>query len=227
MFNFGSLDRKRRKLAHKAPEGPLRHYLSTALPDPSQSTDDLKLLAIDLETTGLAPRSDSLLSVGFVPVDGDVIDLRKARQIVVRQAIEVGQSATLHGVTDDVLAGGVELAEAVAETLEALSGRVMLAHHAGIEVGFLSAACRTLYGAKPVFSIVDTLQLQARIYRVDPHEAPYGTLRLAAARSRFGLPRYRAHHALTDALACAELYLAQVGELGSGEPMSLRALQRS
>lgn len=225
MFNFGSLERKQRKLAGKAPPGPLRQYLSTPLPDPAQTTDDLKLLAIDLETTGLDPRTDYLLSVGFVPVDGDLIDLRKARQIVVRQEIEVGQSATLHGVTDDVLAGGVELADAVAETLDALSGRVMLAHHAGIEVGFLSAACRSLYGARPVFSIVDTLQLQARIYRVDPHEAPYGTLRLAAARSRFGLPRYRAHHALTDALACAELYLAQVAELAEHGPVTFKRIQ--
>lgn len=37
--------------------------------------------------------------------------------------------------------------------------------------------------------------------------------RLGAARRTFGLPRYSAHHALTDAIAAGELLLAQVAEL--------------
>ena len=48
----------------------------------------------------------------------------------------------------------------------------------------------------------------------------------AIARAHLGLPRYAAHEALTDALACAELYLAQVDRLSGGAPMSLKALQR-
>ena len=38
------------------------------------------------------------------------------------------------------------------------------------------------------------------------------SIRLAASRGRYGLPRYRPHHALTDALASAELLQAQVGQ---------------
>ena len=40
-----------------------------------------------------------------------------------------------------------------------------------------------------------------------------GSLRLDAARRTHGLPRYASHHALTDAVAAAELLLAQVAEL--------------
>ena len=36
-------------------------------------------------------------------------------------------------------------------------------------------------------------------------------LRLARVRQRYGLPRYGSHNALSDALACAELYVAQRG----------------
>jgi DNA polymerase-3 subunit epsilon len=36
------------------------------------------------------------------------------------------------------------------------------------------------------------------------------SLRLTHARERYNLPCYRPHHALTDALAAAELFLAQV-----------------
>jgi len=40
-----------------------------------------------------------------------------------------------------------------------------------------------------------------------------GLLRLNEARQHFGLPRYPAHRALTDAVATGELLLAQVAEL--------------
>ena len=45
-------------------------------------------------------------------------------------------------------------------------------------------------------------------------EWPAGALRLWTARERYGLPAGRPHDALGDALACAELYLGQVAELG-------------
>jgi DNA polymerase-3 subunit epsilon len=74
---------------------------------------------------------------------------------------------------------------------------------------------------------VDTMELQSRVLRSHAgDDLPPGALRLTTARAHLGLPRYAAHEALTDALACAELYLAQVDRLSGGQPMSLRALQR-
>lgn len=48
--------------------------------------------------------------------------------------------------------------------------------------------------------------------------------RVATARAHLGLPRYRSHDALTDALACADLYLAQVATLSGGRRMTLSSL---
>ena len=55
-------------------------------------------------------------------------------------------------------------------------------------------------------------------------EASPDELRLWRARRRYGLPRYRAHDALIDALACAELYLAQTAELRDRGVTTLRDL---
>ena len=210
-----SPDRRRaRQLAHTT-EGPLRDYLALPFPDPSEPHTTLRLLAVDLETTGMEPARDHILSIGFVPVDGLRIVLSGARQLVVRSDAEVGQSAVIHGLTDDAVAAGVPLADALAALLAALGGRVLLAHHATIEREFLSAACeRVLGGPLPCLS-VDTMALEQRLLaRGWGDEPPPGSLRLSAARERHGLPRYRSHEALTDALACAELYLAQAGDLG-------------
>lgn len=55
--------------------GALGVYAAAGLPDPHTPAGDLRLLAIDIETTGLDPDRDILLSIGFVPVDGYAITL--------------------------------------------------------------------------------------------------------------------------------------------------------
>lgn len=177
---------------------------------------DLPLLAVDVETTGLDPRSGHILAVGLVPVDGRVIRLAGAGYLVVRVDAEVGQSATIHGLTDDIVAGGVELSEAVSRVLGELTGRVLLSHHASIETGFLGAACERLWGAGMPCASVDTMRLADRLLpRRFGEERAAGALRLWAVRDRYGLPVGRAHHALADAISCAELYLAETAELAA------------
>ena len=220
-----SLDRRRARLLRSAPSGALRDYLAQPFPAPSTVHTDLRLLAVDLETTGLDPRRDAILSIGFVPVDGARITLAGARQVLVKGADEVGQSAAIHGLTDDAVAAGAPLEEGLGILLAALAGRVLLAHHAAIERAFLSAACVQVFGTDVPLPSVDTMALELRLLEADSgHEPPPDSLRLQASRDRRGLPRYRSHEALTDALACAELYLAQVSALGHGQPVPLRRL---
>lgn len=219
--------RRRARLAEQAPPGPVRDYLATPAPGPRTDVSELPLLALDLETTGLDPRSDHILAVGFVPIDGLSIDLAGADRVLCRAEVEVGQSATIHRITDDALTAGVELRTLLDRVASALTGRVLLAHHAAIESGFLSAACERELGVPLPVTTVDTMELQTRVLRSHSEaDLPPGALRLGTAREHLGLPRYTAHEALADALACAELYLAQVARLSGGQGMTLRALQR-
>ncbi len=233
MFGLRRSPRRRRESAlASVSSGPLRDYLSVPFPDPGTPLDRIPLLAVDVETTGLDPDRDRVVAVGWVPVDGLAIDLAGARRRIVATRMGVGESATVHGLTDDAVAAGEIPIQVLEELLGVLSGRVLLAHHASIELGFLDAACRRAYGAPFVGSSVDTLALQRRVLadKIDVRPEPNpGSLRLWAARERYGLPRYRAHEPLTDALACAELYLAQVAELSlrASRPLSLKGIQRT
>lgn len=195
---------------------------------PAQPARDLELLAIDLETTGLKPSRHEILSIGMVPLRGLTIDLSGARQLAVRPSGPhgVGQSATVHDITDDLAAAALPLEQVLPEVLGALEGRVLLAHHARIEVGFLTRACLASGREAPRLTVIDTVRLQRRVLRRGhaPGQVAEEELALAAARRHLGLPRYRSHEALTDALACAELYLAQVAALG--EDLTLGQLVR-
>jgi DNA polymerase-3 subunit epsilon len=193
-------------------------------PDDKTSLDELPLLAVDIETTGLSPARDQVLAVGWVPVDGNRIDLSGARRHVVRRD-DPGEAVTIHGLTHDDLEAGQPLADVLAELRQALSGRVLLAHHAPFELAFLDAAFRDV-GEQPIRPpAVCTLELQRRVLtrHGDVH---HGALRLWRARDRHGMPATKAHDALGDALACAELYLAQAAELGASGPLCLRDVRR-
>ncbi len=187
--------------------GPLADFLAAPPPDPQTPLGELPLLAVDVETTGLKPKRDKLLSIGWVPVDGRTVDLSGAGYAVLRET-DVGESATIHHLTDDQVALGMDTPTALEQLLTALSGRVLLAHFAPLETGFLSHACRRHFGVGLEVPVIDTFALERRrMERMSTY--PRGEdLRLPRVRHRYNLPFYRSHNALSDALACAELYLA-------------------
>ena len=111
---------RRRRTARRLPDGPLRRYLETPPPEPSTPLADLPLLAMDVETTGLDPRRDRVLSVGLVPVDGDRIVLGGARSLLLRAegADIVGVAVVVDrdtGARERVLAEGLDYRWAVSD----------------------------------------------------------------------------------------------------------------
>lgn len=207
---FLSLATRRRWQArslHGKPESaPLLAYLNSPLPAPSKDWRSAKYLALDLETTGGDPVRDDILSFGWVCLEGTEIRLASARHRLVlpRRALNES-SVTIHRITDDRAATGEELQRVLGDFLNDLQGRVLIAHYSPTEVGFINAACRNCFGGAFLPPVIDTLILARR---ASSEHAP-GSLRLAALRARHHLPRYPMHHALSDALAAAELFLAQ------------------
>lgn len=219
-----SLHRRRARAAQDA-RGALARYYREPVPSDSTPAGDLAVLALDLECTSLDLDSADILSIGWVPVQARRILLGRSGRVVVNPGRDVGSNVAVHGLTDDVVAAGVPLAEAIDQMLHACGGRVLVAHYATIETTLLSRACELLYGAPFLPPVIDTLALQRRILgwnRGDPDSAG---LNLAAVRGRYGLPRYAAHDALTDAIACAELFLAQLSHWGTSVTPNLRTLR--
>ncbi|MGC2855539.1 exonuclease domain-containing protein [Novispirillum sp. DQ9] len=193
---------------------PLGEYYRRDTPTVDKPWTEVEFLAVDLETTGLDPAVDSIVSIGWVPIVRGGIVLSQARHALVRPSRQMPEhSAVLHGILDDRAQAAPDLAEVLPVFLMALRGRIPVAHHAVAERGFLDAACMALYDAPLVVPFVDTLALERRLLGRRAEGAEPGMLRLGACRERYGLPRYRAHNALVDALACGELMLAQAAHM--------------
>ncbi len=207
---FG-LEARRKRLLRKAPEGALKDFLSVPFPDKAGLIDSASILAVDFETTGLDPAREQILSVGFICLENNEILLSSAyHQVICAQGELKEENVVIHQITDSAKSRGASLEEVTSDLLAALAGKAMLVHFAHIEKNFLEQACKQLYGMAPVFPIIDTLVIAKK--RLDKRGLPYdpSELRLSKLRDWHNLPHHYAHNALNDALATAELLMAEV-----------------
>ncbi len=204
---------QRKRMLKKAPKGPLQDFLSEPFPALYTPFDQIPILAVDFETTGLDAVQDKLLSVGCVDLIDSQIKIGSSyHQIINTKGRLNADNVTIHQITDDQKDQGKPLEEVVEQLLQRLAGKVMLVHFARIERQFLRQACLELYGMAPHIPMIDTLLVAKR--RLDKKDIAYdpSELRLSALRAKYGLPDHYAHNALNDAIATAELLLAQVNE---------------
>lgn len=220
-----SADNRRRRLLRQCQAGPLAEFLGTPFPDPNRDFRELEYVAVDFETTGLDIQADHIISIGMVNVHGERIVLSTASHRVVHSKKELtGSNVAIHRLTDDMVATGAPVTEIIPGLLSALTGKVMIAHHARVECGFIRAACQRLYGSDWLMPVIDTQQLALRRMRRAGTIHQPGELRLDKLREAYHLPRHTAHNALGDALATAELFLAEMAEISGSGPFRLKKL---
>ncbi|GAB6051578.1 exonuclease domain-containing protein [Magnetospira thiophila] len=224
MFRFMCTWGLRREwLGRRAAPGPLKDYYAAVCAQPKIDYRDVEYVALDLETTGLKAKHHEIVSIGWVVIRQQKLDLSQSMHQLVRPTEGLtDESAVIHQITHDDLEQAKSLEEGLAQVLPVLAGRVLVAHHARIEWQFLDAACRKVYGAPFEIPTVDTMVLEQRAFRARNQEIHKGDLRLDKVRQTYNLPRYRAHNALIDAIACGELFLAQAAKKSMDKPRPLR-----
>jgi DNA polymerase-3 subunit epsilon len=184
-------------------------YEQTAWPSKTPFSE-LKILAVDCEMTGLNPKQDELLSIGWVAIQNGFIDYSSGKHVLCHASEDVGESVTIHGLSDRQIAGASSVSQALSLLIKDLSDSVAVFHHAHLDLEFLQAAARSTFGCPLSFQYIDTMAIEKR--RLD-RQGRTGSLQLGLCRDRYGLPHSHAHNALSDAIATAELLIAQASAL--------------
>ena len=189
---------------------------------PSPAWDRVRGWALDLETSGLDPRRDLVLSVGMVPIAHGAIAYGERWYTLVRPPAgasvpEDGMRA--HHILPAELADAPPIAEVLPEIDRRLrAAELLVLHFAPLDLGMLRRLYRERRLPWPRLRVVDTVRLLVedahRRQRLSPHPTEPRT-NLAEAREDLGVPRHTNHHALSDAVATAELFLALRARLGA------------
>ena len=161
---------------------------------PAPATTATGFAVLDLETTGLYPKTGArIVEIGVVFLDAAGSTVSRWETLVDPER-DPGPTE-IHGVTSAMLERAPTFAAIAGNLASSLEGRVLVAHNAKFDVGFLDAEfARASVGwsREPLC----TLKLARR--RGLP-------LSLAACCGAFGIVNHDAHRALGDAVATAEL----------------------
>lgn len=205
------------QLALKANNCHLKHYYQAGMVAADTPVSHVPMVALDFETTGLNPEQDEIISIGLIPFDHQRIYCRQAREWLVKPGDSLSQqSVVIHGIRHSDVSEAPDLLHILNEVLPALSGRVIVVHYQQIERQFMARELLRRIGEQIEFPVIDTMALEHQLLR--QHQSwqnrllkrPLPSVRLGECRQRYRLPFYHPHHALTDAIATAELLQAQL-----------------
>ncbi|MGL5864631.1 MAG: DEDD exonuclease domain-containing protein [Dermatophilaceae bacterium] len=188
------------------------HIVQGAFDDLGTPLPEVTFVVVDLETTGGSPTDCGITEVGAVKVRGG--EVVGEFQTFVNPGSPIPEFiSTLTGITDAMVAGAPRIEAVLPLFFEFASGAVLVAHNAGFDVSFLTAAARRAEHPWPGFPVLDTVTLARRMVGRD--EVP--NHRLSSLARLFGAATTPDHRALHDARATVDVLhglLERVGSLG-------------
>lgn len=161
---------------------------------------------VDLETTGGNPAHNRIIEVAVIAVDDGVVVDEWSRLVAPGRAIPPSITG-LTGIDDAMLVDAPAFTAIRDELLERLRGRVVVAHNARFDYGFLRNEFRR-EGMTFQAPVLCTVRLSRALY---PNHRGHG---LEALIRRFRLPRDARHRALGDARAALAFVAAATHDLG-------------
>ena len=165
------------------------------------------LAIVDLETTGAHPVWDRITEIAVIEVEHGEVASEWSTLVNPETAIPPAIQG-LTGITNDMVAGAPRFGALAAELHERLAGRVLVAHNARFDYGFLRHEFERA-GMRFSARTLCTVKLSRRLY---PEHARHNLDSLIA---RHGLACRARHRALGDAEALWQFLRVAAEERGS------------
>ncbi len=153
-----------------------------------------EFVAFDLETTGLSSRTDRIIEIGAVLMRNGKEADRFQTFVDPKQKLEP-KIVDLTGITDEMLQGAPSIEEVFPKFLEFVGDRLLVAHNADFDTGFIRAQCQRM-GVPYSFTSADTLILAQNLM------PQLNKFKLDIVANALSLPEFSHHRAADDAVTC-------------------------
>ena len=222
------LNRKREQYAKQTtmPE-PIKALVQTPHLDATQLAQDAQYIVLDLETTGLDSEEDLILSIGWLEIVNGKADLATSQHMYINSDSQIKpETAVINHITPQMLSQGASIHDAMDTLFTAAQGKILVAHACIVEANFINQYLSRVFDLdEPPLIWLDTMCIEKHLQKaINPRDEIDVTL--ANTRARYGLPEYNGHNALADAVATAELFLAQQARITPQGKTSLGTLYR-
>ena len=172
--------------------------------------NEASFACFDFETTGFSPKRDRVIEVAVVTVTHGTVGSSWTSLINPGDDVELG-ATHIHGIKRDWIRSAPSFAEIAGTLFSLLDGKVLVAHNANFDLGFLrSEMSRAQLLAKgTLFPHWDTMKA------ADFAPSLPASRKLVDVAAAFGVEIANAHQALDDALAVAEIVAEVTETIGS------------
>ena len=170
-------------------------------------------VALDCETTGLNTRTDEIIAIGAVRIQGRRILTSQRLELLIKPDKGVSpDSIRVHRLREQDVQDGVPAEEAMRRLLHFIGARPLVGYYLEFDVAMLDRLVRPLLGIglpQPQIE-VSRLYYDHKFRQLPPykqHDQADIDLRFATIMADLGLPTREAHDALNDAVMAALAFI--------------------
>ena len=170
--------------------------------------DELPVIILDTETTGLDVLNDRVVSIGAVCAHGPRLYKSRMMDDLVDPGVPIPAASTaVHGITDEMVKDAHLFPESWADFQRLATNRVVVGHNIPFDLTILRSECTRHGRPWADFVFIDTLRLASLL------NPSMGRLDLENLAQIYQIELYGRHTALGDALVTAELFLRMIPRL--------------
>ncbi|MEM7575454.1 MAG: 3'-5' exonuclease [Bacteroidota bacterium] len=184
-------------------------------PNPQLPLEQINFIVLDVESTGLKPKQDRLLSIGALRVQHNQIQLEGALELYLDPpaAREKTEAIAIHGLLPGTENRNyVEEEDALRQLLAFVGSGVLVGHHLGFDLAILNAALQRLRTPKLRNKVIDTAKLAKKLqppgYLSHPQQ-----FQLDQLARQYKIPLSDRHTALGDCYITAILLMKLLHQL--------------
>lgn len=176
----------------------------------SAISSKVRYVIFDTETTGMDPKKDKLLSIGAIGIHGNSIVVEDSFYKLIQINRESGKDIIVHGILPSESRIGENLEDVLLEFLNFINNSIIIAHHIDFDLDFLNHALNKLWNLEILNRKVDTAKLAERIEEKSNSDffvQDRSRYQLDILCKKYDILQFARHHALTDSLTTAILFL--------------------
>lgn len=192
----------------------------------SKNFDDLVFVVLDTETTGFSFEEDRILSIGAVKIKKEIISVQDVFDIYLEQEKFNKETVHVHGLLKNGQRDCISEISAMQKFLEYVGNAIIVAHHAGFDMGMLNTALERHGLPKLKNTVLDTGVIYKKTLIKSYLVQPKSNYSLDELVEKFSISRKDRHTALGDAYITAVAFLKIISRLKEKKNFSLKSLLR-
>ena len=192
----------------------------------SKNFDDLVFVVLDTETTGFSFEEDRILSIGAVKIKKEIISVQDVFDIYLEQEKFNKETVHVHGLLKNGHRDCISEISAMQKFLEYVGNAIIVAHHAGFDMGMLNTALERHGLPKLKNTVLDTGVIYKKTLIKSYLVQPKSNYSLDELAEKFSISRKDRHTALGDAYITAVAFLKIISRLKEKKNFSLKSLLR-